>query len=105
MLQMKFIAGSGGDLSAAYEKATAIASEAVAGLRTVAAFSAEGQVENNYEETLRSDTGAMQKTAVAAGLGQGFSLFTVFFLYYCGFAGGAYLMKHEGYTFVDVLQV
>ena len=53
----------------------------------------------------RSDTGAQQKTAFAAGLGQGFSLFTVFFLYYCGFAGGAYLMKHEGYSFKDVLQV
>ncbi|EKX31804.1 hypothetical protein GUITHDRAFT_122008 [Guillardia theta CCMP2712] len=105
MLQMKFIAGSGGDLSAAYENATAIASEAVAGLRTVAAFSAEEQVENLYEENLKSENGAQQKTALAAGLGQGFSLFTVFFLYYCGFAGGAYLMKHEGYSFKDVLQV
>ncbi|EKX53578.1 hypothetical protein GUITHDRAFT_100562 [Guillardia theta CCMP2712] len=140
MLQMQFIAGSGGDLSKAYEvpvvicvalrschglistrvsyvqmfslmlllffqKATAIASEAVAGLRTVAAFSAEEKVEDLYHSALDSDTGGQRKTALAAGVGQGFSLFTMFFLYYCGFAGGAYLMDHHGYTFKDVLQV
>jgi hypothetical protein len=29
----------------------------------------------------------------------------MFFLYFCGFAGGSYLMQHHGYTFKDVLQV
>ena len=36
---------------------------------------------------------------------QGFSLFTMFFLYFCGFAGGSFLMQNYGYTFKDVLQV
>ena len=28
----------------------------------------------------------------------------MFFLYFCGFAGGAYLMEHENYSFKDVMQ-
>jgi hypothetical protein len=91
------------------------------------------QVEGRFQDALSTDSAAVKKAALGAGLGQvpqtraqrldclstvelradaepsassqGFSLFTMFFLYFCGFAGGSYLMQHHGYTFKDVLQV
>jgi hypothetical protein len=57
------------------------------------------QVEDLYQEALGKDSKAVKKDALGAGAGQGFSMFTMFFLYFCGFAGGAYLMRNYGYTF------
>mmetsp|Transcript_17079 Transcript_17079/g.46908 ORF Transcript_17079/g.46908 Transcript_17079/m.46908 type:complete len:185 (-) Transcript_17079:549-1103(-) len=105
MFQIQFIAGAGGASKKVYERAGSIATESIAAIRTVASFAAEDKVEMLFLGALKSDGKAVTKTALGAGMGQGFSLFTMFFLYYCGFAGGAYLMDHNGYTFKDVIQV
>lgn len=103
--QMQFIAGAGGDSNKNYQAAGGVASESISGMRTIAAFSAEQKIEDLFEHALQEDGAGVKKTALGAGMGQGFSLFTMFFLYFCGFAGGAYMMRHHGYTFEDVMMV
>ena len=103
--QMQFIAGAGGDSNKNYQNAGGVASESISGMRTVAAFSSEKKIEELFDEALHEDGAGVKKTAFGAGLGQGFSLFTMFFLYFCGFAGGAFMMRNHGYTFEDVMTV
>ncbi len=58
------------------------------------------QVEDLYRQALGKDSKAVKKDAIGAGVGHGVSLFTTFFLYFTGFAGGALLMRTNGYTFM-----
>jgi len=103
--QMQFIAGAGGDSNKNYQNAGGVASESIAGMRTVAAFSAETKIEQLFHDALFVDGKGVKKTALGAGVGQGFSLFAMFFLYFCGFAGGAFMMRNYDYTFEDVMTV
>jgi len=103
--QMQFIAGAGGDSNKNYQNAGGVASESIAGMRTVAAFSGEDKIETLFHDALHIDGKGVKKTALGAGVGQGFSLFAMFFLYFCGFAGGAFMMRNHGYTFEDVMTV
>ena len=107
-----------------YAMASSVAHEAIAGIRTVVANSAQSHVENIFGKTLEKDNSSVLRIALAIGFGQvslpnhcrlvfteicflemqGFSVFATFFLYFCGFAGGSFLMQHNDYSFKDVLQ-
>ncbi|KAJ1487371.1 P-loop containing nucleoside triphosphate hydrolase protein [Baffinella frigidus] len=86
--------------------AAGLAGEAIGARRLVASLGAEGRVVAAYRRRLDAEgRRARVKRAVGHGAGDGLSLFATFFIYFVGFAFGAYLMKNGGYTFDDVLKV
>ena len=54
----------------AYANATAVVSEAVAGIKTVVAFGAQKKIEKLFKDTLAKEHNKLLRTAVLAGLGQ-----------------------------------
>lgn len=99
------MSGSGKKTLKDYERAAGVASEAISGIRTVAAFSREKRIEEQYNGTMSEDLRGVMKREAVTGAGQGIALFSMYFLYFCGYAGGAYLIRTQGYAFDDVMQV
>lgn len=68
-----------------FDQANQTAAEAVASIRTVAAFSLQPQVSQLYKQQLVQPTKAIEKTSHTSGIGFGFSQFVIFAVYALGF--------------------
>ena len=68
-----------------FDSANQTAAEAVASIRTVAAFGLQGQVSELYEQQLQQPTKSIEKTSHTSGLSFGFSQFIIFAVYALGF--------------------
>ena len=68
-----------------FDSANQTAAEAVASIRTVAAFGLQGQVSQLYEQQLQQPTKSIEKTSHTSGLSFGFSQFIIFAVYALGF--------------------
>eukprot|EP00898_Chlorokybus_atmophyticus_P008646 jgi/Chlat1/8783/Chrsp90S09249 len=93
---MAFVARFHGTASKSYGEAGAVATEAVANARTVAAFNGQEQAAAAYSRALSSSFTA----AVRQGVAQGVSLGAVFFILYCSYSlslwyGGQLVAKRE----------
>ncbi|KAI5083159.1 hypothetical protein GOP47_0002902 [Adiantum capillus-veneris] len=97
--------GYSGDIERAHRKANSIAGEAIANMRTIAAFSAEGRILQLFEKELHGT----KKKGLKRGQIAGFTLGATKFLRFSGNAFtlwfGIYLVKHKGEDPFDVLKV
>ena len=70
-----------GGMQLKYEEASQVATDAVGGIRTVAAFSAEKKVMEAYEKKCESPIKQGIREGVVRGLGFGFSFLAFYFTY------------------------
>jgi len=70
-----------GGMQLKYEEASQVATDAVGGIRTVAAFSAEKKVMEAYEKKCESPIKQGIREGVVGGLGFGFSFLAFYFTY------------------------
>ncbi|KAM3710870.1 hypothetical protein ACB098_01G065400 [Castanea mollissima] len=99
-----FLKGFGGDYSRAYSRATAVAREAIANIRTVAAFGAEDRIVTQFASELNKPN----KQAVVRGHISGFGYAVSQFFAYCSYALGLWyasvLLKHRESNFGDIMK-
>jgi len=88
-----------------YEEASQVASDAVGGIRTVAAFSAEKKVMEAYEKKCESPIKQGIREGVVGGLGFGFSFLAFYFTYALCFYVGAKFVQQGTATFPEVFRV
>jgi ATP-binding cassette subfamily B (MDR/TAP) protein 1 len=103
-LQQLFLKGLGGDYSRAYSRATAVAREAIANIRTVAAFGAEDRISMQFASELNQP----KKQAFVRGHISGFGYAISQFFAYCSYALGLWyasiLIKHKDSNFGDIMK-
>lgn len=103
-IQQLFLKGFGGDYSRAYSRATAVAREAIANIRTVAAFGAEDRIVMQFASELNKPN----KQAVVRGHISGFGYAVSQFFAYCSYALGLWyasvLLKHRESNFGDIMK-
>jgi ATP-binding cassette, subfamily B (MDR/TAP), member 1 len=105
VLQKMFMKGFSGDLEAAHARATQIAGEAVANVRTVAAFNAEARVTALFEANLRGPLRRCFWKGQAAGMGYGVAQFLLYASYALGLWYAAWLVKHGVSDFSRTIRV
>lgn len=102
--QQLFLKGFGGDYSRAYSRATSLAREAIANIRTVAAFGAEDQISRQFASELDQP----KKQALVRGHISGFGYALSQFFAYCSYALGLWyasiLIKHKDSNFGDIMK-
>lgn len=103
-LQQLFLKGLGGDYSRAYSRATGVAREAIANIRTVAAFGAEDRISMQFAYELNQP----KKQAFLRGHISGFGYAISQFFAYCSYALGLWyasiLIKHKDSNFGDIMK-
>ena len=103
-LQQLFLKGFGGDYTRAYSRATAVAREAIANIRTVAAFGAEDRIVKQFASELSQPN----KQAVVRGHISGFGYAVSQFFAYCSYALGLWyasvLLKQKESNFGDIMK-
>ncbi|XP_008221400.1 PREDICTED: ABC transporter B family member 13-like [Prunus mume] len=99
-----FLKGFGGDYNRAYSKATAVAREAIANIRTVAAFGCEERIAIQFSSELNQPN----KQAVIRGHISGFCYGLSQFFAFCSYALGLWyasiLIKHKDSNFGDIMK-
>ncbi|KAG2580798.1 hypothetical protein PVAP13_6NG364900 [Panicum virgatum] len=105
VLQKMFMKGFSGDLEAAHARATQIAGEAVANLRTVAAFNAERKITVLFEANLRGPLRRCLWKGQIAGSGYGVAQFLLYASYALGLWYAAWLVKHGVSDFSRTIRV
>ncbi|CAD6245579.1 unnamed protein product [Miscanthus lutarioriparius] len=105
VLQKMFMKGFSGDLEAAHARATQIAGEAVANLRTVAAFNAERKITGLFEANLRGPLRRCFWKGQIAGSGYGVAQFLLYASYALGLWYAAWLVKHGISDFSRTIRV
>ncbi|KAG7971639.1 hypothetical protein I3843_07G145400 [Carya illinoinensis] len=99
-----FLKGFGGDYTRAYSRATAVAREAIANIRTVAAFGAEDEISMQFASELNQP----KKQALVRGHISGFGYALSQFFAYCSYALGLWyasiLIKHKDANFGDIMK-
>ncbi|KAL6215772.1 hypothetical protein ACLB2K_015200 [Fragaria x ananassa] len=99
-----FLKGFGGDYNTAYANATSLAREAIANIRTVAAFGAEDRISLQFASELILPN----KKAVIRGLISGFCYGLSQFFAFCSYALGLWyasvLIKHNNSNFGDIMK-
>ncbi|CAO2207620.1 unnamed protein product [Urochloa humidicola] len=105
VLQKMFMKGFSGDLEAAHARATQIAGEAVANLRTVAAFNAERKIAGLFEANLRGPLRRCVWKGQVAGSGYGVAQFLLYASYALGLWYAAWLVKHGVSDFSRTIRV
>ncbi|RLN05609.1 P-glycoprotein 1 [Panicum miliaceum] len=105
VLQKMFMKGFSGDLEAAHARATQIAGEAVANLRTVAAFNAERKITGLFEANLRGPLRRCMWKGQIAGSGYGVAQFLLYASYALGLWYAAWLVKHGVSDFSRTIRV
>ncbi|KAF5455749.1 hypothetical protein F2P56_025295 [Juglans regia] len=99
-----FLKGFGGDYTRAYSRATAVAREAIANIRTVAAFGAEDEISMQFASELNQP----KKQALVRGHISGFGYALSQFFAYCSYALGLWyasiLIKHKDSNFGDIMK-
>ncbi|CAD6265116.1 unnamed protein product [Miscanthus lutarioriparius] len=104
VLQKMFMKGFG-DLEAAHARATQIAGEAVANLRTVAAFNAERKITGLFEANLCGPLRRCFWKGQIAGSGYGVAQFLLYASYALGLWYAAWLVKHGISDFSRTIRV
>ncbi|KAK3124161.1 hypothetical protein QOZ80_8AG0641320 [Eleusine coracana subsp. coracana] len=105
VLQKMFIKGFSGDLEGAHARATQIAGEAVANVRTVAAFNAEAKITGLFEANLGAPLRRCFWKGQIAGTGYGVAQFLLYASYALGLWYAAWLVKHGVSDFSKTIRV
>jgi ATP-binding cassette, subfamily B (MDR/TAP), member 1 len=104
-VQKMFMKGFSGDLEGAHAKATQIAGEAVANVRTVAAFNSETKITRLFEANLRGPLRRCFWKGQIAGTGFGVAQFLLYASYALGLWYAAWLVKHGVSDFSKTIRV
>ncbi|ESQ34068.1 hypothetical protein EUTSA_v10006582mg [Eutrema salsugineum] len=104
LTEQLFLKGFGGDYTRAYSKATSVAREAIANIRTVAAFGAEKQVSEQFTCELSKPTKNAFLRGHISGFGYGLSQFLAFCSYALGLWYVSVLINHKETNFADSIK-
>lgn len=99
-----FLKGFGGDYSRAYSKATAVAREAIANIRTVAAFGAEDRLSAQFASELDQPNKKALLRGHISGFGYGVSQLFAFCSYALGLWYASILIKNKVSNFGDIMK-
>ncbi|GFP90775.1 ABC transporter b family member 1 [Phtheirospermum japonicum] len=105
VLQKMFLTGFSGDLEAAHAKATQLAGEAVANVRTVAAFNSESKIVNLFASSLQTPLRRCFWKGQIAGSGYGIAQFALYASYALGLWYASWLVKHGISDFSKTIRV
>ncbi|KAJ0612966.1 putative ABC-type xenobiotic transporter [Helianthus annuus] len=105
VLQKMFMEGFSGDLEGAHAKATQLAGEAVANMRTVAAFNSESKIVNLYTTSLDGPLRRCFWKGQIAGSGFGIAQFLLYGSYAVGLWYASWLVKHGISDFSKTIRV
>ncbi|KAI3796996.1 hypothetical protein L1987_39684 [Smallanthus sonchifolius] len=99
-----FLKGFGGDYTTSYSRATSMAREAIANIRTVAAFGAEDRVSTQFATELNRPGKQARLRGHISGFGYGFSQLLAFCSYAIGLWYASVLIKHKSSNFGDIIK-
>ncbi|KAK6152369.1 hypothetical protein DH2020_015004 [Rehmannia glutinosa] len=105
VLQKMFMSGFSGDLEAAHAKATQLAGEAVANVRTVAAFNSESKIVGLFISSLQPPLRRCFWKGQIAGSGYGIAQFALYASYALGLWYASWLVKHGISDFSKTIRV
>ncbi|CAI9273278.1 unnamed protein product [Lactuca saligna] len=105
VLQKMFMQGFSGDLEGAHAKATQLAGEAVANMRTVAAFNSEAKIVNLFTISLQKPLHRCFWKGQIAGSGFGVAQFLLYASYAIGLWYASWLVKHGISDFSKTIRV
>ncbi|KAK9846492.1 hypothetical protein WJX81_005240 [Elliptochloris bilobata] len=105
LMQGKVMFGLNYQVSKAADVANQIAAEAVAAIRTVAAFGMEAALTQQFRLELRKPWAKFKQSALVTGLAFGSSFAAIFLVYALAFYYGGQLVAWHEATFGDVLKV
>ncbi|KAI3472286.1 hypothetical protein Pfo_029801 [Paulownia fortunei] len=105
VLQKMFMSGFSGDLEAAHAKATQLAGEAVANVRTVAAFNSEAKIVGLFTSSLQTPLRRCFWKGQIAGSGYGIAQFLLYASYALGLWYASWLVKHGISDFSKTIRV
>lgn len=105
LLQKMFMQGFSGDLEAAHAKATQLAGEAVANVRTVAAFNSEAKIIGLFTLSLQTPLRRCFWKGQIAGSGFGIAQFFLYASYALGLWYASWLVKHGISDFSKTIRV
>ncbi|KAF8396545.1 hypothetical protein HHK36_018169 [Tetracentron sinense] len=105
VLQKMFMKGFSGDLEAAHAKATQLAGEAVANIRTVAAFNSEAKIVGLFSSNLEMPLRRCFWKGQIAGCGFGIAQFLLYASYALGLWYASWLVKHGISDFSKTIRV
>uniref|UniRef100_A0ACD5ZP59 Uncharacterized protein n=1 Tax=Avena sativa TaxID=4498 RepID=A0ACD5ZP59_AVESA len=105
VLQKMFMKGFSGDLEGAHARATQIAGEAVANMRTVAAFNSQDKITRLFEANLQRPLRRCFWKGQIAGIGYGVAQFLLYASYALGLWYAAWLVKHGISDFSKTIRV
>ncbi|KAG6771860.1 hypothetical protein POTOM_023253 [Populus tomentosa] len=105
VLQKMFMNGFSGDLEAAHSKATQLAGEAIANMRTVAAFNSEAKIVGLFSTNLETPLRRCFWKGQIAGSGFGIAQFSLYASYALGLWYASWLVKHGISNFSNTIRV
>nr|GMC86341.1 ABC transporter B family member 1 [Ipomoea batatas] len=105
VLQKMFMKGFSGDLEAAHAKGTQLAGEAVANVRTVAAFNSETIIVSLFTANLHLPLRRCFWKGQIAGIGYGIAQFLLYASYAVGLWYASWLVKHQISDFSKTIRV
>ncbi|RZC77282.1 hypothetical protein C5167_001436 [Papaver somniferum] len=105
VLQKMFMKGFSGDLEAAHAKSTQLAAEAVANVRTVAAFNSEEKIVGLFSANLETPLKRCFWKGQIAGSGFGVAQFLLYASYALGLWYASWLVKHGISDFSKTIRV
>ncbi|XP_024024823.1 ABC transporter B family member 1 [Morus notabilis] len=105
VLQKMFMTGFSGDLEAAHAKGTQLAGEAIANVRTVAAFNSEEKIVGLFTTNLETPLRRCFWKGQIAGSGFGVAQFALYASYALGLWYASWLVKHGVSDFSKTIRV
>ncbi|KAF5767339.1 putative ABC-type xenobiotic transporter [Helianthus annuus] len=99
-----FLKGFGGDYTTSYSRATSMAREAIANIRTIAAFGAEERLSSQFATELNLPGKQARIRGHISGFGYGFSQLLAFSSYALGLWYASVLIKHRTSNFGDIIK-
>lgn len=105
VLQKMFMQGFSGDLEGAHAKATQLAGEAIANVRTVAAFNSEAKIVGLFSTNLQTPLRRCFWKGQIAGSGYGIAQFLLYASYALGLWYASWLVKHGISDFSKTIRV
>ncbi|XP_061354281.1 ABC transporter B family member 1-like isoform X2 [Gastrolobium bilobum] len=105
VLQKMFMSGFSGDLEAAHAKATQLAGEAIANVRTVAAFNSETKIVGLFTSNLETPLRRCFWKGQISGIGYGIAQFALYASYALGLWYASWLVKHGISDFSKTIRV
>ena len=103
-MQQLFLKGFGGDYGHAYSRATSLAREAIANIRTVAAFGAEDRISIQFASELNKPNKQALLRGHISGFGYGITQLLAFCSYALGLWYASVLIKKNESNFGDIMK-